>query len=91
MIYGIVELGNSDCNKSNTEPDSQNARNIEDKHTPFREFQNIRLNNPKKNIIYTLNINSLRNKYDLLRLIVQNRVDISMISESKLDNSFPVA
>ena len=53
MIYGIVELGNSACNKSNTEPDSQNVRNIEDKHTPFRELQNIRLNNHKKNIIGT--------------------------------------
>ena len=28
MISNIAESRNSDCNKSNTEPDSQNIRNI---------------------------------------------------------------
>ena len=33
----------------------------------------------------------MKNKFDLLRALVPNKVDIFMISESKLDNSFPVA
>ena len=37
-FFGITELGNSICNKSATEPNSQDVRNIEDKHTPFREL-----------------------------------------------------
>ena len=38
IFFGITELGNSICNKSATEPYSQDIRNIEDKHTPFREL-----------------------------------------------------
>ena len=38
-----------------------------------------------------LNINSIPNKFDALSLIVKNNVDILMISETKLDDSFPTA
>ena len=34
-------------------------------------------------------MNSLRNKFDLLANIVKNKFDILMISETKLDSSFP--
>ena len=33
-IFGVAELGNSECSKLNTEPDPQNVKNIEDKHAP---------------------------------------------------------
>ena len=51
MISNIVELGNSECNKSITEPESPDVRNIEDKHTPFRELQNLRMKNPEEIIV----------------------------------------
>ena len=35
-----------------------------------------------------LNINSERNKFDLLNDIIKNKIDILMISETKLDSSF---
>ena len=38
-----------------------------------------------------LNINSIQNKFDALSLTVKNNVDILMISETKLDYSFPTA
>ena len=38
-----------------------------------------------------LNINSIRNKFGTLSLIFKNNVDILMISETKLDDSFPTA
>ena len=79
MISGIAELGNSDCNKSNTEPDSHDVGYIEDKHTHFREIQNLRLKNLEKIIVGQLNINSLRNILNLLRPLVQNREDILII------------
>lgn len=55
-FFGITELGNSICNKSATEPNSQDVRNIEDKHTPFREFQKLHWKNPEKVIAGQLNI-----------------------------------
>ena len=36
-----------------------------------------------------LNINSLRTKFDSLTLLVKNSLDVFMISETKLDETFP--
>ena len=38
-----------------------------------------------------LNINSLRNKFELLSHQIKNNIDILMISERKLDESFPTS
>ena len=36
-----------------------------------------------------LNINSIRNKFEALELFVKENFDIFLVSESKLDSSFP--
>ena len=36
-----------------------------------------------------LNINSIRNKFDLLKMQIKGNIDILVITESKLDRSFP--
>ena len=36
-----------------------------------------------------MNINSLRNKFDALKTIISGKIDILVITESKLDESFP--
>ena len=38
-----------------------------------------------------LNINSIRNKFDDLKLIIDENVDILCIAETKIDESFPTA
>ena len=43
-----------------------------------------------KIILGQLNINSIRNKFDFLAQQVKGNIDILMISETKLDESFPV-
>ena len=40
-------------------------------------------------ILGHLNINSLRNKFESLQEQIIGNVDILLISETKLDNSFP--
>ena len=55
----------------------------------YSNLENMWKNSSKKIIISHLNINSIRNKFDFLADIVKNNIDISMISESKLDVSFP--
>ena len=57
--------------------------------SPKEEINNLRLKNPNRLICAPLNINSVRNKFDLLSDIVKNNIDILMISETKLDSSFP--
>ena len=36
-----------------------------------------------------MNINSIRNKFDLLAEGIKGKVDVLMISETKIDESFP--
>ena len=49
----------------------------------------IRIKNTKNVIIGHLNINSLRYKFDALKLIVRDKIDILIIGETKLDETFP--
>ena len=53
-------------------------------------LKSIRIRNLNKIVIGHLNINSLRNKFDFLVTQVKGYIDILMISETKLDESFPI-
>ena len=44
-----------------------------------------------KLILGHLNINSIQNKFEALKFIIGNNIDILLISETKLDDSFPSA
>ena len=46
--------------------------------------------NPERLIIGHININSIRNKFEALTEIIKDKLDIFMISETKLDSSFTV-
>ena len=48
-------------------------------------------NSPNKIIVGHLNINSLRNKLEALQFIINRNLDIIILSETKLDDSFPSA
>ena len=54
-------------------------------------LKNVRLKNSNKVIISHIDINSLRNNFELLTEIVRDKVDLLMIFETKLDSSFPNA
>ena len=49
----------------------------------------IKVQFPGKLIIAHLNINSTTNKFESLSFMVENNVDMLLISETKLDDSFP--
>ena len=52
-------------------------------------FNNIKLENTNRLVIGHLNINSLRNKFEALKCIIKDNLDILVISETKLDDTFP--
>ena len=52
--------------------------------------KNRNTNDIKRLIIGQLNINSLGNKFESLVQQVTGSIDIVMVSETKVDNSFPV-
>ena len=67
---------------TNTSNEANNENNV---------LKNLRLKNSNKVIIGHININSLRNKFELLTEMVRDKVDLLMISETKLDSSSPNA
>ena len=44
---------------------------------------------PKKLIIAHINTNSIRNKFEILKSMLSEVLDVLMITETKLDDSFP--
>ena len=55
------------------------------------EIKKLRIRNPKKIIIGNLIINSLSNKFEQLKDIVMQHIDILVLTETKLDDTFPTA
>ena len=65
------------------------SNDIEQNKYPDIILKNLRMKNTNKIIVGHLNINSIRNKIFMLADIVKNNIDILLISETKIDNSFP--
>ena len=59
-------------------------------HMTNIHLKSIRIRNLIKIVIGHLNINSLRNKFDFLVTQVKGYIDILKISETKLDERFPI-
>ena len=49
------------------------------------------MKNVNRLMIGNLNINSISNKFDQLKLFVQGKVDILIVTETKLDSTFPTS
>ena len=55
------------------------------------EIKKLRIRNPNKIIVGSLNINSPPNKFEQLKDIVMQHIDILVLTETKLDDTFPTA
>ena len=53
--------------------------------------KSLREENPNRPVFAQININSIRNKFQLLASQIINYVDVLLVSETKLDDSFPTA
>ena len=58
-------------------------------HITNADLKSLRIRNLNKIVVGHLNINSIRNKFDFLAHQVKGNIDVLMISETKLDESFP--
>ena len=61
------------------------ARNLEE---PLSIFKELGLKNANRIIIGHLNINSIRNKFKGFRLLVKDSLDLIIITEKTIGNSF---
>ena len=56
---------------------------------PSVVLSNLKNNNNDRLVIGHININALRNKFEILVSLVKDKLDIVLISESKIDDTFP--
>ena len=67
-----------------------NKENENKKLNPYNILKGVRVANINRLIIGQLNINSLRNKFEALKETIKGNLDILIITETKLDDSFPI-
>ena len=82
-----IETGNL----SNIDEDIEighNSQPINEEKDAYTLLREIRSKNLDRVLIGSLNINSVRNKFDALSDLVEGKLEILLISESKLDASF---
>ena len=79
----------SNCSRINEVECISELSEVNTEDVSFKSLKDIRIKNLNRIVLAHLNINSLRNKLDLLLDQVKGNVDILAISEAKLDDSFP--
>ena len=77
------------CITTNTNRSMHDSIHSND-NDPYKMLKSIRVSNVDRLIIGHLNINSLRNKFEALKIITKGNLDILIITESKLDDTFPI-
>ena len=55
---------------------------------PFRILRDTKIKNVNRLVISHLNINSIRNKFEPLKNIIKGNLDILVLTETKIDESF---
>ena len=83
-------------NLGNTENSDQTAINRVNETSSVETLKNdvlnqIRKKNPNRIIIVHLKINSIRNKFEMLKEVIGNKIDILLMYETKLDDTFPTS
>ena len=88
ILYG---LGSDNRKNRSTNDHDENKAKFKFGAVSAGNLNAIRKRNINRLIIGQLKINSLRNKFESLVQQVTESIDILMVSETKLDNSFPVS
>ena len=59
--------------------------------TDCKKFlKSLRAINPEKLVFAHLNINSIRNKFEMLSVQIKGNLDVLFVSETKINDSFPI-
>ena len=92
-IISTKNLSVTDVTKNSvtSKPLNNSKSLLSDQKNLGSNLHKVRIENPSGIIFGQININSIRNKFDLLMNIIKNEVDILIISETKIDNSFPIS
>ena len=62
---------------------TNNSSNLSD------SLKNLKIKNSNRLVFGNLNINIINNKFEQLKRVIKNNVDVLVVTETKLDSSFP--
>ena len=82
-------ISKTNCLEENLNDTNRSFENNKECSNAFQSVQKHRLQNPKNIVIGHLNVNSLRNKSEAVEELLQKKVDICFLSETKIDETFP--
>ena len=74
---------------TNLDKTENGSKNNPDYIDPLNVLKDIKIKNINRLVIGQININSLRNKFEALKILITGNLDILVITETKLDESFP--
>ena len=78
---GSVSSNWNSCNVKGYDKNSSDPRLV---------LENLKLKNNNRLVIGNLNINSISNKFDNLKLIIQGTIDILVMTETETASTFPL-
>ena len=78
-------------NSVNSKPFNNSKSSLNDQQNLGSNLYRVSIEKSSRIIFGQININSIKNKFDLLMNIIKNEIDIFMISETEIDNSFPIS
>ena len=78
-------------NSVTRKPLNNSKSSLNDQFNLGSNLRRVRIENTSRIIFKEINITSIRNKFDLLMNIIKNQIDVFMISETKIDNNFPIS
>ena len=92
-IISTKNLSITDVTKNSaySKPLNNSKSSLNDQQTLGSDLHRVRIENLSIIIFGQININSIRTRFDLLMSIIKNEIDIFMISETKINNSFPIS
>ena len=80
----------SNCNSSEFYSEENESSNLyKTKDNCLNVLTSLRKDNVDRLIFAHLDINSIRNKFDNLSQLMRGKIDVLLISETKIDDSFP--
>ena len=83
-------LGDIDVIETSSDSDSDVSEKDENIDNPYEILSNLKEKNSERPVIAHLNINSISSKFEPLVDMVKESVDFLLVTESKLDDTFPL-
>ena len=80
---------NTNISFNNQNASEDNYDSLSEHSNVYSTLNKLRCNNLNRIILSHLNINSVRNKFVLLKDMITGKMDILLLSETKIDDSFP--